>query len=337
MAVYRYTTECLRCEEETSFKTDALDGVIVWYKCERCDKICLSRIPGEYTGRKVRECTQRKQNAILDAFLSEATPQQTVRQIYYNLAVRGIVPKTNAGYRSVQYQLKTLRRDGVLPYGWIADNTRWQIRPNVYTGIESALTTWHDAYRRDFWARQGVHVEVWVEKDALAGVVSSVTREYAVPLYVARGFSSITFAYDAAQDIARIDKPTFVYHFGDFDPSGVSAAESLQGELARHGAQAVFTRAAVTSKQVAELELPTLPVNKKDSRAKKWPYNYVCELDAIPAGTLRGMVRDCIERHIDPVEWENTQQAERLERATLATMKYNFVQEQNNGRQRVLA
>jgi hypothetical protein len=244
--------------------------------------------------------------------------------------VRGVVPKTQKqGYRQAEYQLRVLRRKGIMPYGWIADNTRWQIKPRTYTGLDSAMQIWHDAYRRDMWESQNVHVEIWVEKDALAGVIRPVTWHYGVPLFVARGFSSMTFAFDAAESIKEIDKPTYIYHFGDFDPSGVNAAESLEVELDRHGATAHFERMAVTLEQVNDLDLPTLPVNRKDPRAKKWPYPFVCELDALPVNVLRSLVEECIERHVNVADWQRTKEAERLERETLDLMRTYFVQEQH--------
>ena len=303
-------------------------GQVVWMQCQTCGELYKLRIPGAYPGREVREGTRRKRDAIFDAF-AENSPEMTVRQVYYQLAVLGAVPKTAAGYRQAQYQLTDLRRREILPYGWIADNTRWQIKPETYDGLESAMRIWHDAYRRDLWARQAVHVEIWVEKDALAGVISPITGRYGVALYVARGFSSITFAYDAAESIKHIGKPTYIYHFGDFDPSGVNAASVLREELDRHGADVWFERAAITLDQVRDYDLPTLRVNRKDPRAKTWDVGFVCELDALPAKVLREMVERCIVQHIDGEEWHNTQEAERLERQALGQMQRYFIQEQS--------
>ncbi len=324
-----YSATCL-CGHEFAFERETEAGVIVWVQCPACRFIFEARMPGTFTGRRTRTSTQRIQDAIFEAFQINHPPM-TVRQLYYAVAVREVVPKTQAGYRQVCYQLVTLRERGILPYGWIADNTRWQIKPTTYTGLPSALETWHDAYRRDLWARQAAHVEIWVEKDALAGVIAPITRQYAVPLYVARGYSSKTFAYDAAEEIAQIAKPTYIYHFGDFDPSGVNAGEALQDELAKHGAHVQFARMAVTLAQIEAYTLPTLPVNRRDPRAKTWKHPFVCELDALPATELRALVEQCITQHIDAAAWNAEQQAEQLEKATLADIQAYFVQEQNYG------
>jgi hypothetical protein len=38
-----------------------------------------------------------------------------------------------------------------------------------------------------------VHIEVWLEKDALAGVIYEETEKWAVPLLVSKGFSSLSY------------------------------------------------------------------------------------------------------------------------------------------------
>ena len=109
-------------------------------------------------------------------------------------------------------------------------------------------------YRRDLWADADSYVEIWLEKDALAGVVYPVTSQYDVPLMVARGYASLSFLHTATQYIAGLDVPAYIYHFGDHDPSGVNAAEKIKEtlrELARD-AEIHFQRVAVTGWQIEE-------------------------------------------------------------------------------------
>jgi hypothetical protein len=56
----------------------------------------------------------------------------TVRQVFYQATVRGIIEKTELGYDKVQKDLVAMRRGGELRYDWLADNTRWQRRPQTY-------------------------------------------------------------------------------------------------------------------------------------------------------------------------------------------------------------
>jgi hypothetical protein len=260
--------------------------------------------------------------AVMRAFQEAGTPQ-TVRQVFYKLTTFGRVPKTEQGYKQVAYHLLTMRRGGVLPYWWIADNTRWVRKPDSYDDISEFLTISRDAYRRALWAGQLDYVEVWCEKDALAGVLYDVTAAYDVPLMVTRGFSSETFVYEAAQAITRKKKPTYIYYFGDYDPSGVAAREDVRRKLEGHGARVTFVPAAVLPDQVTRWNLPTRPTKKTDSRAKGWRGGSV-ELDAIPADLLRQLVTEVITRHIDPRQLAETRRAERLERQSLETVISNL-------------
>ncbi|MBP0639576.1 hypothetical protein [Cupriavidus sp. AcVe19-6a] len=138
----------------------------------------------------------------------------TVRQAFYQATVAGIIDKTEAGYLKVQRLLVEMRRDGWLSHDWIVDNTRWQRKPATYRSLESALQDVAEFYRRDLWADADAYVEIWLEKDALAGVVLPVTERYDVPLMVARGYASESFLHSAAQAIAEVNKPAFIYHLG---------------------------------------------------------------------------------------------------------------------------
>ena len=103
----------------------------------------------------------------------------TVRQIFYALVSRGIVPKDeNRGYRPVQRQVLEMRKSNLLPWSFIADGTRWQRKPESWDKVEDATRTLARTYRRDLWKAQGKRIEIWLEKDALAGVVAGVTDEW---------------------------------------------------------------------------------------------------------------------------------------------------------------
>jgi hypothetical protein len=96
----------------------------------------------------------------------------TVRQVFYQGVVCGLVPKDEArGYKLVQRRLVKLRETGEIPYGWITDNVRIVRGHNRYGGPEDYAKVAAEFYRRDYWAESPVGVEVWLEKDALAGVL----------------------------------------------------------------------------------------------------------------------------------------------------------------------
>src|SRR6516164_8805657 len=154
----------------------------------------------------------------------------TVRQLYYRAEVEGIsgIDKTDAGYDKVQRQVLELRRAGQLPYTDIADLTRWMRKPSTYDGVEAALQETARFYRKALWADSDAYVEIWCEKDALAGVIYPVTAEYDVPLMVSRGYASETFCFEAIAARESDPRTYDVWYLGDFDRSGCDAAQSLK-------------------------------------------------------------------------------------------------------------
>jgi hypothetical protein len=255
-----------------------------------------------------------------DAFhdLVEGAQPATVRQIYYLATVAGLVPKTENGYNIVQTDLTLMRRTGDLPYGWLADSTRWQRKPQTFGSVEEALKETARLYRKDLWRDADCYVEVWLEKDALSGVVYPITSLFDVPLMVARGYASLSFLHEAAEYIAGLDVPAYIYHLGDYDPSGQDAARAIEESLREMApdAEIHFERLAVTPAQIARWRLPTRPTKVTDSRAKGFGSLSV-ELDAIPPGRLRALVQVAIERHLPPDQLEVLRVAEKSEQGLI--------------------
>lgn len=249
----------------------------------------------------------------------------TVRQVFYQATVHDLVEKSEAGYCKVQTDLVQMRRAGTLPYRWLADNTRWQRKPTTFSGIEQALQETARFYRKSLWDDAAAYVEVWLEKDALAGVIDSVTGLYDVPLMVSRGYASLSFLHGAAEYMASLDVPTYVYHFGDFDPSGVNAAEKIEqtlNELAP-AADIIFERMAITPKQIEQHNLPTRPTKKSDTRSKDFG-DISVELDALPPQMLRDLVESAINRHLPKWELRILQTAEASEREMLTAFAGSY-------------
>ena len=297
------------------------DWAETWRVADMTDAL-LTAYFEDATGGRLRAKTVAVWVAVMRAFQEAGIPQ-TVRQVFYKLTTFGALPKTEQGYKQAAYHLLNMRRAGVLPYWWIADNTRWMRKPVSFDNLSEFLTISRDTYRRALWAAQLVYVEVWCEKDALAGVLHDVTAAYDVPLMVNRGFSSETYAYEAAQTIKAQAKPAYIYYFGDHDPSGVAARQDVKNKLEYHGARVHFEAVAILPDQVTRWNLPTRPTKQTDSRAKGWRGDSI-ELDALPADLLRALAQQAIERHINYRELEETRRAERLEKEALQTVIDNL-------------
>jgi len=248
-----------------------------------------------------------------------AMKPMTVRQVFYQASVCELVEKSEAGYAKVQTDLVHMRRSGELPYHWLTDNTRWQRKPDTFGSPLEALNETVRVYRKAMWADADAYIELWLEKDALAGVVYPVTSLYDVPLMVARGYASLSFLHSAAKYIGSLEVPSYIYHFGDFDPSRVDAGRKIDETLRElaPAADITFERVAVTPEQIAAWNLPTRPTKTTDSRAKNFG-NISVELDAIEPNTLRGLVEEVIQRHLPPDRFAILKAAGESERKLIA-------------------
>jgi hypothetical protein len=293
--------------------------------------------PGSYSSSSIKR--HRRTRAEIDSICDELydivskNRPVTVRQAFYQASCMGLIEKTEAEYNGTIGRLLTkMRRDGRIPHRWIADNTRWMRKPASYTGLADFVEHHQRAYRRDLWATSQEYVEVWCEKEALAGVLLEETSKYDVPLMVSRGFASESYIYEAADTITdRLSaKGTAVqatiYYFGDYDPSGLKIGESIESGLRRLCRSLlkdwcddllIFERVAVTAAQIREWNLPTRPTKKEGNTHAKHFEGDSVELDAIPPLQLRALVRGCIERHIDQVALRALRTAEQSEREQL--------------------
>jgi hypothetical protein len=250
-----------------------------------------------------------------------AMEPMTVRQVFYQASVRGIVDKSESGYDKVQIDLVQMRRAGLLPYDWLTDHTRWVRKPDTHNSVQDALEETARLYRKSLWRDADAYVEIWLEKDALAGVVDPITDKYDVPLMVARGYASLSFLHSAADYISALDVPAYIYHFGDLDPSGVNAGEKIEETLMEMApdAEIIFERVSVTPEQISNWNLPTRPTKKSDSRAKNFGRISV-ELDAVEPSRLRRLVQTVIERHLPRKQFEILKAAEESERKLIASL-----------------
>jgi hypothetical protein len=295
--------------------------------------------------------TKAEMAAIREAIVAELTQDspQTVRQLFYRLVSRGVISKTEEEYqRTVCRLLADMRRSGEIPYGWIADQTRWMRRPVTFSSMEDAIRRTAETYRQALWDAATDVPEIWCEKAALSGVLSAETVAWDVALMICGGYPSMSFLHGAAEAIwersQERDQRTVIYYFGDHDPSGVDIDRAIVKGIgqslvsiwaSRWGADtaedftpedafdelADFRRVAVTLGQVKALSLQTRPTkrNPRDYRAKGFVGDSV-EVDAIQARTLRAIAANCIERHVDQHQLEVLQTVEAEERKLLLSM-----------------
>jgi hypothetical protein len=251
--------------------------------------------------------------------LLAAHKPDTVRGNMYLVVSAGFLPDTSEkSYDRIQRLLNRLRENYTISFEWIVDNVRQTIKPSSWSGLRDFADTVRDAYRMDFWERLPEYVEIIVEKDTIAGKLSSVTREYDVPLHPIRGYSSTSYAWRIARGWAEINKPIIIYYLGDHDPSGRDLERNIKDKLSRYSKRSFeWVRLGVNPEHFAEHNIILLEPKKGDKRYKRFAEQWgdLCaEVEAIPATTIRDMVRKAIESHLPTGEWDRLKQVEEIER-----------------------
>lgn len=288
--------------------------------------------------KKRKRRTQAEMDALRDGIYYLARDNQvcTVRQIYY-LGVGLYWDKDTGGkrahYNTVVRIVGELREVELLPWEWIADNTRWIRQPNMYQSAEDALDHWVGNYRRDLWAGQPTNVEVWCESDSIAGVIAPITDRYGLGLYVCRGQSSKGFVHQAAEAYRYDGRPAHVIYAGDWDPSGLAIENAIEERMHRYagkGLSLTFERIGVTAEDVRSGRFTSHASNRADSNYRQ--FKKVCadagldpdlavEVEAIPPFELKARLEQAIERQIDGPAWMVAREAEMSERQHLVQMK----------------
>jgi hypothetical protein len=271
--------------------------------------------------RGFRQASRVLADAII-GIIEEIGPPMGVRQTFYQCVVRELVSNSRSGYRRVQRLLELLRDTGEVDDDAIVDRSRSVHESPMWKDVSEFLRSEPDQYRKDVWVTQPSRVEVWLEKDALVGVVEEVTRELGVILVPARGFCSRTGISQAAKRINGSAKSTTIYYLGDHDPSGREMDRDIQKRLAtKFDAHPTFKRLGIFDTDIAKFNLPPQKVKNTDSRARKFMQLHgtdTVELDALPPNELRRRIREAVFSHVDRPAWDRALTAETAERESLA-------------------
>jgi hypothetical protein len=265
-----------------------------------------------------------KQAFVLAQIVEQLGPI-SVRGAFYRAVSAGIFPGTDeACYRATCNILLKLRRKRCIRYSQIVDSTRRTLKPSSWSGLGDFMDTVQQCYRKDLWSRQAHCVEVFIEKDAMAGALEPATAEYDVALRIIRGDASETFCWTIAEQWNEIEKPIHAYYLGDHDPAGLRIEKTLKRKLEGFST-ACFTwyRLAITDSDFFDPATLGFPI-KGDRASKPWQtknrdylrtYGDRCvEVDALDPDAIRQRVRAAIESHIDQGEWERLKLMESAER-----------------------
>ncbi|MFA5375872.1 MAG: hypothetical protein WC455_09035 [Dehalococcoidia bacterium] len=271
-------------------------------------------------------------NDIIDDYHNQGY-KLSLRQLFYQLVVREVIPNQQAEYSKLSTILTKGRMAGVVDWEAIEDRLREPFRHGAWESPREIINACANQYRRDRMENQSVYLETWVEKDALSAVLRRAVEPYGCRLMVNRGYSSTTAMHDAFK---RFIEPweqgqaVKILYLGDHDPSGMDMVRDIsarietfvRGSTEVNESRATFEieRLALTMDQIEEYSPPPNPAKVTDPRAEAYiaefgPVSW--EVDALPPDVLNSLVEHGIQRMIDLDAFDASLEQERQERQIL--------------------
>lgn len=249
----------------------------------------------------------------------------TLRQLYYQMVAHGHIPNNDREYNKLGRLVNQGRLQGLISWTAIEDRTRSLRGLETFKTPEKAVERVARSYRRDLWANQEWRPEVWIEKDALSGVIQGVCNRHRVDFFACRGHVSQSEMWRAGQRLASyIEKGQrpIIFHLGDHDPSGVHMTDDNRDRLTMFaGVPVMVVRLALNMDQIEELKPVPNPAKLTDTRAQAYVerFGYTSwELDALDPSYIDNLIEVNVARLKDPVMWDEDLRREVDERQYLA-------------------
>lgn len=256
----------------------------------------------------------------------------TLRQMYYQFVSRDIIRNTQQEYKRLGSIVNDGRLAGLIDWDSITDRTRGIETLSSWNSPEDIVSACSTQFRVDRWENQPYRPEVWIEKEALAGVFERVCNELRVPYLSCRGYTSQSEMWRAGQRLKRYvtrhgQKP-FILHFGDHDPSGCDMSRDIVDRLNMFtGGVVQFQRLALNMDQIEQYAPPPNPAKITDSRATAYIAMHgdeSWELDALDPATLSNLVRERIVALTDADAWKESEDEENEHRRLLVAVAENW-------------
>jgi len=250
-------------------------------------------------------------NVIIEEYQNQGF-DLTLRQLYYQMVAHGHIENTMRSYKNFGNLLDNARLTGMVDWKAIVDRTRNVQENPHWSAPADIIDSAYRSYRVDFWQFQPYRPEIWIEKDALIGIISGVCRDFDVPYFACRGYTSQSEMWGAAQRMLRHKKrgqTPVVFYLGDHDPSGIDMTRDVEDRLEMFiGTRITVVRLALNWEQVEQYNPPPNPAKLTDSRVE----NYIAqfgesswELDALDPVAIRNLIEGALLKIIDQERWDN--------------------------------
>lgn len=264
--------------------------------------------------RKVRLSKQNKErltliNGIIEDY-QEMGYTLTLRQLYYQLVSKDVIPNSDKEYAKLSILLKEGRMSGQVDWEAIEDRLRQPTTYLSFNNIKERVELSAYNYELPRMSNQDVYIETWVEKDALSSIINKACREYHIPTMVNRGYSSVSAMHDAFQRFSEHigKKKCYILYVGDHDPSGLDMIRDIKDRLTEFNDEFEddlyfeIKPIALTMSQIKTFNPPPNPAKITDTRAKDYIEQngeYSWEVDALNPEVLEALIKSTIDSLID--------------------------------------
>lgn len=252
-----------------------------------------------------------KANEIIAEY-DEQGYELTLRQLYYQFVARDLIPNKQTEYKKLGSIINDGRLAGMISWASIVDRTRNLMGNQHWDSPSQRVRAAAGGYRIDKWAAQVYRVEVWIEKDALVGVIANVCSRNDVDYFSCRGYTSQSEMWAAGRRlkgyIAEGQKPVII-HLGDHDPSGIDMTRDIKERLTLFAnASITVERIALNMNQVRKYKPPPNPAKLSDTRSKPYIKQFGSsswELDALEPKAIEQLVEETILGYRAQAAWDS--------------------------------
>lgn len=268
---------------------------------------CPKKFKPDYT-----QIIQRA-NEIIDEYHKQGY-DLTLRQLYYQFVSRDWLTNTDKSYNKLGNAVSDGRRAGLIDWDRIVDRTRFIRTPPAWSGPEAIVAACSKQFSIDFWKKQPYRPEVWIEKDALVGVLEVACEPWHCPYFSCRGYTSDSEIWAAAQRLMKHvnnDQIPIVFHLGDHDPSGIDMTRDIRDRIklfAKNCPHEIeVKRIALTMDQIEEVGPPPNPAKQTDARFESYQKEYgdeSWELDALNPEYITNLINDEMAAIVDQELWD---------------------------------
>lgn len=264
-------------------------------------------------------------NAIIAEYQAQGF-DLTLRQLYYQFVSRDLIANSDREYKRLGSIINDARLTGLVDWNAITDRTRFVRSVSHWTDPQEIMRSAAASFRLDKWSGQPYRLEVWIEKDALVGVIEGVCTELDLPYFSCRGYTSQSEMWAAAQRLESYvakDQTPVILHLGDHDPSGKDMTRDITERLELFMGGVTVQRLALNMQQIEQYDPPPNPAKITDSRASAYIAEFgdsSWELDALEPRVISDLIRTVVDDYRIAGAWETVVQQELTHRAQIRSI-----------------